>query len=812
MFREALREIRLHPSRIIATLIAIMISVGFMVAANVSIDTEQNSLAKQTSITTSKADVVIAPTGEDDPKLVDTIKAMPGVKAAESLGSLGTGWATNGDHRITFEMFTPPGEDFNWTSMKEGTWPSGKGQIALSPQAAKKLGVKVGDSVELNSSESAKVVGITNDQGTVMSDRAYVQAADGSPSMSAIRVKLDDSSQASTWAEQAQAKHSDWKVSTASDYQADQLSQLMNEFDAFKYFLYVFVALALVVGMIIIANTFTILITQRRRQIGLLRAVGASGSQVRGRFLAEAALVGLIGSVMGVVFGFAMSAIGAMFTGSIGFGLATPWGWVIAALVVGTLITVVAAFFPILRTTQVAPLEALQPVMNPDAARRTSIVRAVFVGLFALAGIGLLVVSLTTKVPSTNGSAVATLVVLSAVGSCAMFTFAVLIGARFFVPPILRGIGVLIGKFGPTPRLAGLNSARNPQRTSATAVALMLAMGLIVALQVGTATVRATMDDMLQREYPIDLMVVAAPGHTVSANEKSRLEKAKAKAAEFKGISANGDSASSDGRYRTIGTVDLGQVLPGYQPPKDGELYVTDSGQDPKELAQPHEVPKADGKGTITVRLVPLKGLAYGVAVANDSTLAQIGGTPQTLGYFYQMDKGANLADLLTFVAPLANSGDFQVDGGAMHKAVTNQVLDVLLIVITALLGVAIVIALIGVANTLGLSVIERTRESALLRALGMQRSSLRWMLFIEAVLLSLVATVVGIIAGASFAWIVFHAVLGIASDTATVKFSVDPGQTALLLVVAVVAAGLASILPGRRAANAAPTEALNVE
>lgn len=161
-----------------------------------------------------------------------------------------------------------------------------------------------------------------------------------------------------------------------------------------------------------------------------------------------------------------------------------------------------------------------------------------------------------------------------------------------------------------------------------------------------------------------------------------------------------------------------------------------------------------------------------------------------------------------------ASPGQVQVDGSAFLAAILQQVLDVVLIVLTALLGVAVVIALVGVGNTLGLSVIERQRESALLRALGMQRSSLRWMLLVEALLLALVGTVIGILAGAFFGWLGVSSTMLMMPEDSRVEmvFSVDGTLTALLVAVCLVAASLASILPGRRAANATPTEALAVE
>jgi len=152
-----------------------------------------------------------------------------------------------------------------------------------------------------------------------------------------------------------------------------------------------------------------------------------------------------------------------------------------------------------------------------------------------------------------------------------------------------------------------------------------------------------------------------------------------------------------------------------------------------------------------------------------------------------------------------------QLDGGAMMAGILEQILNVVMIVMSALLGVAVVIALVGVGNTLALSVLERQRESALLRALGMQRGGLRAMLLIEAMLISLVGVVIGIIAGAFFGWLGISSALRMfgTEEVPELHYTVDLGWTALILGVCITAAALASILPGRRAANATPTEAL---
>lgn len=207
--------------------------------------------------------------------------------------------------------------------------------------------------------------------------------------------------------------------------------------------------------------------------------------------------------------------------------------------------------------------------------------------------------------------------------------------------------------------------------------------------------------------------------------------------------------------------------------------------------------------------------MQWGTAAVSDSTFQQLAGEAVEAELWVKLIDRTS-ATALNQVVGVANEagGDIRVDGGAFIAGILQQMLDVVLIVLTALLGVAVAIALVGVGNTLGLSVIERQRESALLRALGMQRSSLRLMLLVEALLLAFVGTAIGILAGAFFGWLgVSSAMLMMPAESRTeLVFSVDLGLTGLLVAVCLVAACLASVLPGRRAANATPTEALAVE
>ncbi|HSN42805.1 MAG TPA: FtsX-like permease family protein, partial [Propionibacteriaceae bacterium] len=592
---------------------------------------------------------------------------------------------------------------------------------------------------------------------------------------------------------------------------------LTRDFDVMKNMLLAFSAVAALVGMIIIANTFTILLAQRRRQIGLLRAVGASGSQVRRKFLAEAILLGVLGSAGGVGLGVIVAIIGSWFVGTLTLGIAIPWLEVVGEFFVGVLITVLAAIVPVLRSTRVSPLEALQPVQTTEAARASSRVRMIICGLLIAVGTALAVVSqFTDSWP-----------LAWALGGAMLLTLGVLGGAPLYVPTLLKIFGRVVGLTGPTARLAATNAVRNPGRASATATALMLAVGLIVTLQVGTATVEKTVLAKIDEHYPVDISLAAIEDWrqptTPDLDKPLALPEAVITQA------------------RAISGVQSSAVLQGTRVTDKNGMWWSVSALTPESLAAAPTAPTGIPTGTILIGAMDDPALKDGgkltveaplgevtltikktnlvestAALVSPDTLATLTDQPvDNLMWIKLADRG-DMASAFLDLEPIMteNMTTVSTSGGALMAYIIERVLNILLLITSALLGVAVSIALIGVSNTLGLSVIERTRESALLRAMGMQKSSLRLMLLVEALLLALTGVIVGVVAGAFFGWLGISAVLRQAdlADNTTLRFDVNPWLTLAMIAIAAVAAALASILPGRRAANAAPVEALAEE
>ncbi|WP_130866526.1 ABC transporter permease [Acidipropionibacterium timonense] len=829
MLKDAVKEVRYHPGRVAATVIAIAISVAFLAGVSIYLRTQGVAEGKRQAIATSRADLVAsvgtASQIEDPTAVTKAISEVQGVDVVEPIATE-SAVLSHGGTSVMATVYPLPNERFRWSRLTAGQWPTSRTQAVISQEAAKKLGVSIGQTFDRDDTK-VTLVGTSDEPKSMTSQTMYVGAGaaagqnvsewdialkpgtDRTTAMDAVRAALLKVPGASKDAKDGV------KVVDSKTFQKDAVDNLIGQFDATKYMLMVFGGIALLVGVIIITTTFLILLAQRRRQIGLLRAVGASGGYVRRMVLSEAIVLGVIGSLLGIVVGAALATAGAWYTGALWFGLSWPWVDLLVEFGVGVLITVLAAFVPAIHATRVAPLEALRPVPTVEQRKKASLVRIISCSLVFAGGVVMAV--LAFKAPTRQS-------VPWAMGGAALIAIAVLVAAPLYVPTLIRGIGLLVRPFGPTARLSTANAVRNPTRTSLTAVALMLAVGLSVTLQIGTATTRTTAMDLIDMYYPVDLQFTSQPttfdrttGKVVT-NATPQLSREAVDAAEkLPNIKSRltlpgtmvttGDSsdspvlalAASPEKMRAISTRTSEQMA-------DGTVLVAESG--PFRTGSKVTLTGSKGKVTLTAKVT--KALhSFDVMVVTDATMSQLDTSPKPASIWMKMASRDNMATTLKAAVPLLSMKGTSMDGGFLFAAILDQILKTLLIATSALLGVAVLIALIGVANTLGLSVLERRRESALLRAMGMQRRDLRLMLLYESLQTGFVGLLVGVVGGAFFAWLGISSVFRTAKAPVEVHFAIDWGWTLGLVGVCLAAASLASVLPGRRAALAAPTEAL---
>jgi len=809
MLRSALRELKFHPARYVATLVAIAISVGFLAASSIITTTESNATGIQTAAPYATGDLVVSLTSGPVDMKADTvttaISSISGVKSTHGIDSASM-IVENGASMSMAAVTAMPPDDYQWTSLKEGSWPNGD-QIALNSKLADTLGVKIGDTVTI-SKQKVTVVGITTDPpSSISSDPAIV----GSDFLSqtcgqfcyiyGIKwvVRLDSGADGAAVGTSITDALSSLgvtaKAAPTKEFVKDASEAAMGNVDGMKYILYVFAGIATVVGMITIANTFTILLAQRRRQTGLIRSIGASGAQVRRSIWLEALVLGVLGAVLGVGLACGLTALLGLYTGSIGFGLQVPLTETLIAAGVGLVITLLAAIVPARRATEISPIEALQPSETSPAATPSSIAKTVLCGLLVVVGVAACLFSLK------GGNASLIIAVLGAM----LTSLGVLFGARTFVPSLLKVAGMIVRRWSPAASVAAKNVTRDPARASATATALMLAVGLIITLQVGAASVNTTMQNKISSEYPVDVYISASAEDGYSlANEADQVAHIASVGTSVtipcRALPADWTAIKVCSYIPEIAGLSSGvpQSIP------DNEILYS-------ERYDAGEVVTLDSLD-LTMETSPvIMGNQY--LFVSPATYAQLSGESYEASLiFLSVTDTSKIASIQKSIADIVGPSA-EVGGSIMAKSMIEQMMNILVGMVSALLAVAVLIALVGVGNTLTLSVIERARENAILRALGFQIKQLKVMLLVEAMLLTLVGAVVGVVAGAFFGWVgsvALVAQLG-ASDGIIMKaqFALNWPQTLGLLAILVLAAALASILPGRRAAKASPVEAL---
>ncbi|MDR1767443.1 MAG: FtsX-like permease family protein [Propionibacteriaceae bacterium] len=805
-------ELRHHKGRFVATLLAVAISVGFMASASIIVATMQESMAQRQTAYLAHAQVVVEAYRETDApvsaeQFAKVLRAIPGVTATQQLRDM-TDAVKFGDRSTMVDFQALPEPEFRWSKLVEGTLPHWSGEAALSQKAMAELGAHVGDTLRLTGyALDVKVVGVTDDPSTLYSAVGYV-SAEGFAKAFQVDDQLDgrwlvrtDAGAAESVVKVVKAGFAgmDLKLSAKTAQAAIDASRqsFLGQYQVWKWILWTFAGIAMVVGMITISNTFSILLAQRRRQIGLLRAIGASGAQVRHSVFAEAAVLGVVGSVGGVLLGALVALVGCAVLDVLSVGLRVPWSEVATAAALGVVITLAAAVLPTLRSTRVAPLEALRPVAAASQ-QRASVLRGVVCGLLSLLGAALIYLGLS----GTEN------VLLTAVAGSALLAVGVLFAAPLFVPWLLRAVAALVGLFGPTPRLAAKNVTRNPKRAAATATALMLAMGLIVTLQVGSASVRQTVMDQISTNYPIDIQVTGSEASAEGALTKAvQAEARQLDQVEAGVVLQGGNAKDADGDTRTVLRYD----------PAIPSVVRSAPGSIPDDVALVRSGVAKNGE-TLTLGGVKLTAQVSAMAQAADAIVSPavfdriVNKAYDKVIWLSVRDQANVSAAYLAEQEFAAAHPQLAVDGSLMMSAGIEEAIFMVMAFVSALLGVAVLIALVGVSNTLTLSVLERKRESALMRALGLQKSGLRLMLLVEALLLAGVGALVGVVAGSFYGWVGVTALsrdsLSAGGDAKAV-FSVDWGWTLTLIAAAVLVAACASILPGRRAAAAPPVQAL---
>ena len=571
----------------------------------------------------------------------------------------------------------------------------------------------------------------------------------------------------------------------------------------FTYALMAFAGIALFVGSFIIWNTFSMQVAQRTRELALLRAIGATRRQVMRTILAEAVLLGLAASALGIALGVGMArALTALMEG-LGFSLpAAPLEirptTIIAGLVVGTVITVVAALAPARRATTVLPVEALRDAA--PSAPRFSGLRLAIGGVLTLAGVaGLLLALFGPAHPAFIG--------IGVLGAVLGITTL----APLFMRPLAGAVGWPIRARGVSGDLARQNAMRNPKRTASTAMALVIGLTMVATVSVFAASLKASFTDVLANSTKADLYVLT-PNSDAKGYSPEVVDIVRA----VEGVDVISPTSFGKGRFdgkdvdftaidpgTVEQTLELGMVEGEASALTDTGVLVKDDlaeeqgwelgdtipGAFPGDRAATLEVEGIyDGEGFVNTDYV-ISGAAHTAYVPD-----RLEGTAMVL-----VEPGETVSAVEDRIADaLADQPDATVMDQEEFQGAMGALIDQLVTFVTALLLLAVVIALLGIVNTLALSVFERTRELGLLRAVGMSRGQVRAMVRWESVIISVIGALVGAVLGIG---------LGVALSRALADMGIDQvavpvPQLGVYVVAAAVAGILAAIGPARRASN----------
>jgi putative ABC transport system permease protein len=770
--------------------------------------------------------------GPIDQAVLDDVLAVDGVRAAE--GSV-QGYALltdNEGHAIdskggapTNGYSMPADEQLRGdVELLTGRAPTGAGEVAIDATSAEENDIALGSTIKVlfqGPTRQYEVVGTVGygdgvkDLGGTTSayfDTATAQKVLGTPgSFNRIDVSAEDGvSQAELTASLSEVLPDGAEAVTGEAVADENADAIKQNFQIVGVILGTFAGIALFVGSFIIWNTFTMTVTQRSREIALLRAIGARRRQVMSSLLTEAVVLGVAASAVGIGLGLAvakglkslMDAVGlALPFTSLQVPAVAIWG----SFVIGTVVTVLAALVPARRATKVLPIEALRD--STPGAEKPSKWRAV-VGL-AVLGAG--AAGMLAALYGDAGMLVFGVGLLGAM-------VGVMVALPLAVRPLAAAIAAPLRLRGMPGELARQNASRNPRRTSATAAALMIGLTLVVSLGVFASSLKASFGDVLSDKTNADLYVATssaqAPGFSPSVLE------AVEGVDGVDEVSGTGwGEARFDGQGSSYSSVD---------PTNAEEVMnldvsqgsVADLGEDGVVVAKSAATENGWQLGdTVTAEFaasgkhrLEVVGVYSGKGWIGDDFVLSLDqqnafAGPQLVGNaMVTVADGADAGKVQDDIAAaLADHPDAQVLDQEGFEKEASGFIDGLLTFMTIMLALAVLIALLGIVNTLALSVFERTRELGLLRAVGMTRNQVRAMVRWESAVISLI----GAVSGAALGIGIGLALSQVLKDVGIKAISIPVGQVALYVALAAVAGVLAAIGPARSAAKVDVLEAV---
>ena len=827
-----------------------MLGVGFVAGTFVLTDTMNKAFSDLFTQVSSGSDIIVraeaafTPSqlgpgggGGDERKpvpesVLSAVEGVPGV--SDAAGSV-TGYAQMIDPATGDAIggVGPPTLGVNWSdsptsplSLRQGQPPAGPTDVAIDAATATKFDLSVGDTITILFQGPPQEFTISGTLGFGEADNlagATLAAFDTSTAQKVLDKEgefdqIDVVAAAGTSVADLRSSIQSVlpkgvEAVRSSDVADEQAKQLQEALGFFRTALLVFAFIALFVGAFIIFNTFSIIVAQRTREMALLRAIGASRRQVMTSVVIEAFVTGLIASALGLLAGIGIAiALKGLLSA---FGIDLPSTTlqleprtVVVAFVVGTVVTVVSSIFPARRAARVAPVQALRE--SADSASG-SLRRRLIIGLIlTAAAVAALLYGLFG-----NASNAGSLIGLGAAATFVGIAILLPLGAR----PLAAGIGAPIRRLGIQGKLGRENAMRNPRRTASTASALMIGLGLVAMVTVLASSLKASLDLTLEKALKADLVLTTSSQTPFSPDvaESVRAVDGVAAVSQFRqgGFRVKGQTAFltavDPATIGDVATLELSsEAIQGLE---DGKIVVLDDVMKdegwtvgdtiPTEFATVGKAPLVIG-GTFSEN--SLIGTNYVVSLDTYERYFQ-----QQLDAFVmvKLEPGADAtAVTASVVAATKGFGNVEVQDQTAFRDQQAGFIDQLVGLISALLAFAILIALFGIVNTLGLSIFERTRELGLLRAVGMSRKQVKRMIRWESVIIAIIGALLGVVIGVFFGFALQQA---LASEGVT-ELVIPVGTLVVYVIFAALAGVLAAIWPARRAAKLDVLESISYE
>ena len=835
MWKLTRRGLWSHKRRLVGTSLAVVLGVAFLTATLTLIDTMRGGIDELIEHGNAEADVFVrnateygsdemVERGRLDGSLVAALTRLDGVAAAapsiegfaQIIASDGDPMGGNGPPTLAGNWIDDP--RFNPYQIVEGRAPAAAGEVVIDRRSARLGELAVGDDATLRTPDplAVTVVGIAK-YGSVDSiagatyvgftlDEARQVLVGGADEVSTILLLGDEGISpeglreivSSTLPPEAEALTGDEMIADTQDaVEADFLG-------FFETFLLMFAAVALLVATFSIHNTFSILVAQRTRESALLRAIGASRGQVLRSICAEGLALGVVASAIGLGAGIGVGyGLRALFE-SFGVelpnaGLVVTTATIVTALVVGVVVTFLASVTPAVKGSRVAPLAALRE--NAIDRSGSSKWRAAFGAIALGGGIALTI----TAVTNSEG----------ALARAGLGALATLVGAVALGPVVARPVSALVGlplaTFRGSGRLARRNAMRNPRRTSGSASALMVGTAVVALFTTVGASVKASVGDVIERSFDGDLVIVdesfsGAGLSPLLADELLTLPEVAATATMTNAVvNVDGDDEypTAVDPDRLAAVFDLDESSGVVADLRPGQIAVSDVYADDHALAIGSTLTfdYSDGTSqTVEIAAVYRGGEIVGEIVMTRADWIPHASRVSDVAVLIDLAEGIDLAAGQAAVhavadrlaAPDAQTGEEYVDSVAAE-------VDQMLALVYGLLGLAVLIAVMGIANTLSLSIHERTRELGVLRAVGQTRRQLRSTVRWEAVIVAVFGTIGGLGLGTFLGWGLIEA---IAAQEGFGTFSIPIVPLAAILGLAAAAGIVAAVRPARRAAK----------